>query len=108
MINERSLQVTSQGSNAIGFPDYEKKKYLGAIRSFVADKNGYLWYSFNTNSQGREFSVYINGHILSPTESYSSVLDGDAHHLDFIMLKKGDKVKITGGYPIFWWYSCSH
>ena len=93
-------------NNGINMPDYDNGVYLGSISSFIAPADGYLWWSFNTNTGYSHFFVYINNHSI-PSGSRLSFLDGDVHHCDFLMISKGDKLEFIDAINVeFTFYPC--
>ena len=100
------LLSQSKSNNYIGMPDYNNGIYLGSISNYTAPSDGYLWWSFNTNTGYGCFFVYINDQIIPKARS-SSFLDGDVHHCDFFPLSKGDNVKIINSLSVeFTFYPC--
>ena len=49
--------------------------------------------------------ISINNVIMGFDDG-RSFLDGDVHHSDFFMVRKGDKIQIIAGSPNCWWYPC--
>lgn len=83
----------------------KSNNYIG-MSNYIAPSDGYLWWSFNTNTGYGCFYVYINDQII-PKASSTSFLDGDVHHCDFFPLSKGDKVKIINSLCVeFTFYPC--
>ena len=96
----------SKSNNYIGMPEYNHGIYLGSIANYTAPSDGYLWWSFNTNTGYGHFYVYVNDKII-PKANSSSFLDGDVHHCDFFPLSKGDNVKIINSLNVeFTFYPC--